>query len=176
MFFFRKNSRGQEKQDDIEEIRRMHRCAFTGHRPEKLKIPEREVIEGLEREIRKAIHDGYTVFISGMARGVDIWAAETVLSLKDEYDSVKLICAVPYDGFELRWTEEWQRRYRTILQKADYVRILKDRYDPSVFQNRNIWMVNHSSRLIAVYNGESGGTKNTILYAKEQGREIEFIG
>ena len=46
----------------------LHRCCFTGHRPEKLHMPESAVISGLEREIRKAIDDGFTVFISGMAR------------------------------------------------------------------------------------------------------------
>ena len=38
--------------------KRMHRCCFTGHRPEKLTEPEEVVIAGLEREIRNAIADG----------------------------------------------------------------------------------------------------------------------
>lgn len=50
---------------------RLHRCCFTGHRPEKLKRPEKEVRIELEREIRKAVIDGLNVFITGMARGVD---------------------------------------------------------------------------------------------------------
>lgn len=41
------------------------------------------------------------------------------------------------------------------------------------FQIRNEWMVNHSNRVIAVFNGESGGTKNTIEYAIRN--EIEVI-
>ena len=54
---------------------RQHRCCFTGHRPEKLKIAEDEVIKSLKKEIRTAIADGFQTFISGMARGVDLWAA-----------------------------------------------------------------------------------------------------
>ena len=175
MFFFKKNTQKQEKTAETEEMRRMHRCAFTGHRPEKLRMPEQAVKAALEHEIRKAIQDGYHVFISGMARGVDIWAAEIVLALKGEYGELKLICAVPYDGFELRWARDWQERYNHILQHADYVRILRDSYTPSVFQYRNMWMVNHSARLIAVYNGEAGGTRNTIQYAKEQGRVVRIV-
>ncbi len=49
-----------------------HRCCFTGHRPEKLRRAEQEVITALEKQIRQAIADGLNVFISGMARGVDI--------------------------------------------------------------------------------------------------------
>ena len=63
---------------------RQHRCCFTGHRPEKLDKPEADVIEGLKKEIHTATADGFRTFISGMARGVDLWAAEIVLALRDE--------------------------------------------------------------------------------------------
>lgn len=63
---------------------RKHRCCFTGHRPEKLKQPESEIRIALGKEIRTAVNEGFTVFISGMARGVDIRAAEIVLQLRDE--------------------------------------------------------------------------------------------
>lgn len=46
---------------------RKHRCCFTGHRPEKLAIPERQLAALLEAEIKKAIDREYTTFISGMA-------------------------------------------------------------------------------------------------------------
>ncbi len=38
----------------------------------------------------------------------------------------------------------------------------------SAYQRRNEWMVDHSGRVIAVYTGERGGTRNTIAYAKQQ--------
>lgn len=80
--------------------KRIHRACFTGHRPEKLQQMEKEICKGLEQEIRKAIDSGIYVFITGMARGVDIWAAEIVLRLRNEGQNVKLICASPYEGFE----------------------------------------------------------------------------
>lgn len=67
-----------------EEEKRLHRACFTGHRPEKLRQPESVVVRGLEAAIKDAISDGKNVFISGMTRGVDIWAAEIVLRLRDE--------------------------------------------------------------------------------------------
>ena len=45
-------------------------------------LVDREIIKELEREIKAAIERGYTTFISGMARGDDIWAAEIVLKLR----------------------------------------------------------------------------------------------
>ena len=80
--------------------KRKHRVCFTGHRPEKLTRHECQVIRGLEAAIKKAIADGYKVFISGMAPGVDIWAAEIVLQLRDKGADIKLICAIPFEGFE----------------------------------------------------------------------------
>jgi len=151
--------------------KRMYRCCFTGHRPEKLNVPERAVCEALEREIRRAIADGLTVFISGMARGVDIWAAEIVLRLRDSGMPIRLICASPYKGFEQGWSTDWQKRYNAILATADLVRFICPGYSRSCFQIRNEWMVNHSARVIAVYNGEKGGTRNTLEYAKKMSVE-----
>ncbi len=51
------------------------------------------------------------------------------------------------------------------MQTADHSLFVCHGYSKSCFQIRNEWMVNHSARVIAVYNGERGGTKNTIDYA-----------
>lgn len=107
-----------------------------------------------------------------MARGVDIWAAEIVLRLRDEGRDIKLICASPYKGFERGWSADWQQRYNAVLRNADLVRYIYSGYSRACFQIRNEWMVNHSLLEIAVFNGQSGGTKNTIEYAKVMNVEI----
>lgn len=148
---------------------RQHRCCFTGHRPEKLGMPEAKVVEGLKKEIRTAMADGFQTFISGMARGVDLWAAEIVLALRDEGTAIRLICASPYKGFEARWSREWQERYGNVMERADLVRFICPGYSRDCFQRRNEWMVDHSARVIAVYNGGPGGTRNTVEYAERCG-------
>lgn len=148
-----------------QELRR-HRCCFTGHRPERLGMPESEVISSLNKEIRSAVADGFQTFISGMARGVDLWAAEIVLALRDGGAAVRLICASPYRGFESRWSQEWQERYRWVMEQSDLVRFTCPEYSGDCFQQRNQWMVDHSARVIAVYNGQPSGTRNTIEYAR----------
>ena len=155
-----------------EQEMRRHRCCFTGHRPEKLTQPEDVIVAGLENEILNAIADGFTTFISGMARGVDIWAAEIILRLRSEGHPIRLICASPFEGFERSWSPDWQKRYKVVLKEADLVKYICPEYSRACFQIRNEWMVDHSARVIAVYNGERGGTKNTIDYAKKCGLEI----
>ena len=151
---------------------RTQRCCFTGHRPEKLAKSETEIIAGLEKEIRTAVTDGFCTFISGMARGVDIWAAEIVLNLRAEGQPIHLVCAVPFEGFADSWEDDWKQRYGSILRKADAIEYICRNYSNRAFQMRNKWMVDNCARVIAVYNGEKGGTKNTIDYAKRCGAEI----
>ena len=158
-----------------ESEKRMHRACFTGHRPEKLTRNEKAIKIDLEKEIRQAVADGLNVFITGMARGVDIWAAQIVLQLRGEGHGVRLICACPYDGFESGWSQEWQWQYKEILSAADFVKYICEGYSRSCFQIRNEWMVNHSARVIAVFNGEKSGTKNTIDYAIRQNVPVEYI-
>lgn len=154
---------------------RAHRCCFTGHRPEKLTRSEKEITALLETAIRAAVNDGFVTFISGMARGVDIWAAEIVLRLRDEGCPIRLICASPFDGFEKNWSADWQKRYRRISATADDFRFISPAYSRDCFQRRNEWMVDHSARVIAMFNGERGGTKNTIDYAVHHGVPVVML-
>ena len=124
-----------------EQEKRAHRCCFTGHRPEKLSLPESEVKAELEKEIRLAIADGINVFIVGMAPGVDIWAAEVILELREKEElPLKLIAASPHPGFENRWSIEGQKRYASIMSKADFIKEVCTHYSRGCYQIRNEWM------------------------------------
>ena len=129
---------------------------------------EKEVKAAMRKQIDQAVHDGFTVFITGMARGVDLWAAEIVLDLRKRNKEIRLICAIPHEGFEARWSPSWQELYRYVLAEADLTRVISKGYRTGVYQVRNEWMVNHSARVIAVFNGQPSGTKNTIDYAYRQ--------
>lgn len=152
-----------------------HSCAFTGHRPERLALPEAEVIRWLNEQVRLAVNDGYTDFITGMQRGVDIWAAEAVMKLREEGKNIRLIAACAFRGMEERWEAEWQNRYRSILQSADEIHYIGDRPGRQAFFARNHRMVERASRLIAVYTGAPGGTKETIEYARSKHLQIVSI-
>lgn len=110
-----------------------------------------------------------------MARGVDMWAAEIVLEIKEENPNIKLIAAIPFKGFESKWGYDNQKSYNEILSKADLVKYICPKFSYSSYQIRNEWMVNHSSKVIAVWNGEKSGTKNTIDYANKCGVEVVNI-
>ena len=154
---------------------RKKRCCFTGHRPEKLKLTGEIICDRLSQAIESAINQGKTTFICGMARGIDLWAGQAVIEKKMTHPELKLICATPFVGFERQWSMNWQQLYTFVLSHADYKVAICKRYDPGCFQRRNEWMVNHSSLVIAAYNGERGGTKNTIRFAKASAVPIHNI-
>lgn len=152
--------------------KKQHRCCFTGHRPNKLDYSESEIKLLLETAIDNAISDGYVTFITGMAEGVDIWAAEIVLKKKKENKDLHLICAVPHPEFKKRRSRYEIERYENIIKNADYVTTISDNYYRACYQKRNVWMVDHSSLVIAVFNGTASGTKNTVDYARKVGVHI----
>ena len=140
-------------------------CCFTGHRPHKLGISEQKAKELLSEAVDMMIDKGYNTFISGMAQGIDMWAAEVVLSKRETNSDIFLIAAVPYNGVENKWGDKDKALYNHIIKNADKVEFLCEHYVPYCFQLRNNWMVNHSTMVIAAYNNEEGGTRNTIKYA-----------
>ncbi len=126
----------------------------------------------MEKAIDTAIGNGFTTFITGMAQGIDIWAAEIVLQKRNHNAALHLICAVPHPGFEKRKTKYEEERYKKIIDNADYTQMICDHYFRACYQRRNEFMVDHSNLVIAVWNGTPSGTKNTIDYANRKGVKV----
>ncbi|MBR1970320.1 MAG: DUF1273 family protein [Clostridia bacterium] len=151
---------------------RVHRCCFTGHRPDKMGLGEKEIKHLLEKAIDEAIADGYVTFITGMAMGTDIWATEIVLERKKTNKDLHLICALPHPNFESRRSMAEKMRFNKIIKKADLVKEINNHYFTGCYQVRNEWMVDRSNLVIAVFNGQKSGTKNTVDYAKRKGIRV----
>ena len=147
---------------------RMDTVCFTGHRPEKLTQSEEQVRSALRTGIDRALRWKYTAFITGMAQGVDLWAAEEILSLREEHPEIKLICAIPYESYADKWDPEWKDLYENVKAAADEVYYICPRDMRGAPVIRDKWMVDRSSLVIAVYNGEKGGTRTTVEYAEKK--------
>lgn len=153
-------------------IDKKHVCAFTGHRPEKLEYEESHVTTWLEDMVWQAVNDGYTIFMSGVQRGVDLWAAEAVLSVKSKGVDIRLVAASAFKGMENDWPDDWKEKYNHVLSEADEVVFVSNESGKKAFTQRDHYMVDHASRLIAVYSGAKGGTKETIEYAKTKDIDV----
>ncbi len=158
-------------------------CAFTGHRPKKFpwKYDETdsrcvELKAVLTEQIGLLAEAGVTQFLSGMAEAVDTWAALSVLDLREKNPAIKLHCILPCTAQAEKWSASSRELYRSILERADSVVYVSRDYHKNCMLDRNRFLVEHASTLLAVYNGEQrGGTAATMRYAQKMGREIIVI-
>lgn len=161
----------------------MKSCAFTGHRPQKLPFGFNEADErctALKDILRKQIirlieEEKVTHFISGMALGVDMYAAEIVLDLKKTYPCITLESAIPCETQANKWNTAMRERYYEIASQCDKETMLQTKYTPNCMEKRNRYMVDHADYIIAVWDGKPSGTGNTVKYAQKHEKEIILI-
>lgn len=157
-------------------------CCFTGHRTTKLPWHNDEndgrcvsLTEDIYNSIANLYAAGYRSFICGMALGCDTYFARAVLRLKALHEDVTLEAAVPCRTQASHWTKAQQTEYTELLSQCDKVTVLQETYTKGCMMARNRYMVDHSSRLLACYNGIPGGTMKTILYARRAEIPVQII-
>lgn len=103
-------------------------CCFTGHRPQKFSFGYDEENEDcillklkMLAQIQEMRKKGVTTFLTGMAMGVDIWAAELILELKAglPQEDIRLIAVIPHEEQANKWSVEYRERYFDILAQVD---------------------------------------------------------
>lgn len=158
-------------------------ACFTGHRPQNLPCKFNEahptcikIKNQLKKLIIQLIEEKNTAhFISGFALGVDIWAAEIVLELKKEYPDITLEAAVPCASQADRWNFAARERYYRLLSLCDKQTLIEQHYTADCMMKRNMYMVDRSDYVIAVWNRKPSGTGNTVRYAEEHGKSVFYI-
>lgn len=154
-------------------------CAFTGHRSAKLPWGYNEsdprcldLKQRIWDTVEAVASAGFTSFICGMAEGCDLYFCEAVLALKREQPEISLEAAIPFAGQADKWPDHMQKRYLSLLEECDRKTVLQEEYTPGCMMKRNRYMVDHADLIIACYDGQTGGTLNTLRYALERGVEI----
>ncbi|MFR9543929.1 MAG: SLOG family protein, partial [Rikenellaceae bacterium] len=115
-------------------------------------------------------------FLSGMAQGFDMIAAEAVLKLRDEYDDVELIAVIPFEGQADNFSYEDQKRYDRILDEVDQIIVTSPTYSGTrVYFVRNNYLADNASYIIAYSDGNGRGTTYTLQRAIEGGAKSHNI-
>lgn len=152
------------------------RIAFTGHRPDKLggyhsNALQTAVRKALFETLANAVTDGPLVAMSGMALGVDTWAAEACVELR-----IPFIAAVPFRGQDSRWPHRSQAVYKSLLDKAQEVVVVSPgAYSVQAMHRRNEHMVDWAHHLLAVWDGSPGGTAACVAYARKRKRILNNL-
>ena len=150
--------------------------SITGHRPQDLpfgfSLPNPCYNYICKRLKEIFIEQKATKIVSGMALGVDQYAAYIATQLK-----IPFLAAIPFNGQENAWPVNSKKVYKVLLDKAvEKIIVCEGDYAPFKMQVRNQYMVDNSDALIAVWTGkEFGGTYNCIQYAKAQDKQIIYI-
>ncbi len=154
-------------------------CCFTGHR--KIESPNMDVIiKKLSLEIGWMIGHGITDFYAGGALGFDTIAALEILWYKQQGCPVKLHLMLPCPEQAVHWNEKDTAIYNDILNRADTVTVVAEKYHPGTMLQRNRAMVDASKYCICYYDHTiedgivkpKGGTLYTINYARKLERSI----
>lgn len=160
----------------------MYKVSFTGHRPEKLPFFSEEdpmcvdLKNRLKKQIKKLILDGADEFFTGMARGVDMWAAEAVLELKSEFPNITLTAVIPCPDQTKSWNAEDKARYNSILEQCAKKLVISPSYTRGCMLKRDRALVDLCDILVAVFDGQKGGTAYTVDYAKSAGKKTVLVG
>ena len=160
----------------------MYRVCFTGYRPAKLPFkcsPEDhnylsfcQKAEGL---LAGFLQKGAVHFLSGMAQGSDMILAQCALALKAQSPDITLECVLPFPAQTKGWGAAGRQMHGDILKKCDKITVISQEYTPQSYMQRNRYLVDNSEAVVAVYDGQKGGSKNTLDYAFKMGRQVMII-
>jgi len=151
--------------------------AGTGPRPDKLAHPDicysEHVLERLTALcIAYLKRSGATEIIGGMALGFDTAYCIAGLEL-----GLHVTAAVPFKGQELTWRRSDRERYHYLLSRCNHViTVCEGEYHPSKMHRRNEYMVDNCHKVVALYDGISGGgTGACVEYAIRKKKPIDNI-
>lgn len=121
----------------------------------------------LTEKIEQLIEKGYGHFISGGAMGVDTWAVEAVLKLKEKHSWILLEMVSLFDDQAKSWTVEYRQRHDSLFKKADIVTATSNSFYRGCYHKRNRYMVDNADVVLACFDGKAGGTEVTMDYAEK---------
>jgi uncharacterized phage-like protein YoqJ len=162
-------------------------CAIAGHSPQRFKFKYNEeaplcrsIKAALTEQIKTLYSKGVRVFYVGCGVGVDTWAAEIMLDLKQQADfsDVELFCAVPFPEHTAKFTAGQKKRYENILSRCSDKEIVNRHYSPTAYKRVNYFLVDKAEYLIAVYDqdkSERSGLVQMVNYALKNNRQIIYI-
>ncbi len=164
-------------------------CAITGHRPNRFKWKYKENNNGCKR-LKKRMRDQFALlyeqgvrrFYVGGALGVDQWAGEILLRLKEqpEYSDIELVVVLPFEGHDAQWDARSKSRLTFLLNhSSETVTVGTTAESAAVcYKRRNCYMVDHADCLLAVFDNDCSirsGTGMTVHYAAKKGLPITLI-
>ena len=166
----------------------MESCAVAGPKPTRFKFEYKED-NSLCRKIKKAMlrqfrrlyrKRGVRRFYIGGAIGVNLWAGELLLKLKEEpgYEDLELAVILPFPGHDAKWDVRSGKRLEYLIQHSTEHLTASTEDCQKSYISQNRYLVDHAQYLVAVseeHREQETGSFQVTAYAREKGLEIIYI-
>ncbi|MCL1862032.1 MAG: SLOG family protein [Defluviitaleaceae bacterium] len=155
---------------------------FSGYRPEKFSFSLEEensgfldLRENIETALIETLKQGYRTYLCGMAKGFDLLCGKILLEImeRNKKTDARLIAVIPHKNHD--FSDEWGQLHRQLRAAAVGEVIISHEYAKKNYLLRNRFMVENSSCLVCYWDGQKGGTAQTVRLAKRQGHAIHNL-
>lgn len=142
----------------------MKNLLATGYRAHELGIFDQKhkgiplIKKAIENKLVPLIEDGLEWVITPGQYGVDLWACEVVIALRERYPALKLSILAAYLNPEEKWNEAKQDYYRGILKQVDYYASVSKQPYEGVWQlkARDELLFRKTDGILLFYDEENG--------------------
>lgn len=123
----------------------------------------------IENRLLTFIENGVEWFIIGGELGVELWAGEIILELKEEHPEINLAVIFPYTSFGKNWNETNQALLERVIHQADYVNYTsnKNYESPAQLKANQVFNIRNTDGAFLVYDTlteETAAGKPKFLY------------
>ena len=151
-------------------IEKQKTVALSGHRI----LPKSFNYKKLKELLFYLVKDGFNTFLCGMAIGFDTEAFKVLEKLRKVND-IKIIACVPCNNQDRGFNKSQKEEYHRLINSADEVIVLQDKYDAYCMKKRNCFMVDNASVLLCYLTQSRGGTYQTVTYAIENKIDVLYV-
>jgi uncharacterized phage-like protein YoqJ len=109
-----------------------------------------------------------------MALGFDTVAFNCLEKFR-QHNDIRIVACVPCLGQDKLFNKKQKAEYQRLINSADEVIVLQEKYDPYCMKKRNCFMVDNCSVLLCYLTKSRGGTYQTVCYAKENNKDVLYL-
>src|SRR5699024_416762 len=131
----------------------------------------------ITQRLRPLAEEGLEWIIISGQLGVELWTAEAVYDLQDEFPTLQVAVLTPFLEQDKRWQAKTKAYYDNIHHKEDFVdSITKRPYEnPSQLKLKNDFIIAKSDGLLLLYDEDMPGTPSYYLEsAKKRQEKTEY--
>lgn len=148
----------------------MKRVVVTGYKQHELGIFDTKhpgikfIKKALESHFHSLLDEGLEWIIVSGQLGVETWAIEVVIDLKNTYPNLKYAIITPFIEQDKNWNDANKEKYQMLIAKADYhVSLTSIPYEaPWQFVEKDKFLMRNSDGMLIVYDAENEGSPKFV--------------